>query len=105
MGLDNGDTTHRYIHRMTPSPMTCPEVPLVAGVGSSAGSTHGMASRKSMGLMPPVTRTQLGKVSRPSEAACCLALSLKFSILVVLLLRLGRAPEVCSMGEDQTCWA
>lgn len=46
---------------------------------------------------------QLGSVSRPSDAACCLARSRRFSMLVVLLLRLGRPPEAWSSGLFQTC--
>lgn len=46
---------------------------------------------------------QLGRVSSPRDAACCFARSLRFSILVVLLFRLGRELEACRMGEDQTC--
>lgn len=50
---------------------------------------------------------QLGSVSNPSEAACCLALMRRFSMLVVLLLRLpGRLPGAdCSNGLFHTCWA
>ena len=57
---------------------------LLMGNGSSSGS-------------------QLGRVSSPRDAACCFARSLRFSILVVLLFRLGRELEACRMGEDQTC--
>lgn len=47
--------------------------------------------------------SQLGRVSSPRDAACCFARSRRFSILVVLLFRLGRELEACRMGEDQTC--
>lgn len=47
--------------------------------------------------------SQLGRVSSPRDAACCFARSLRFSILVVLLFRLGRELEACRIGEDQTC--
>lgn len=53
----------------------------------------------------PLTRTQFGNVSSPREAACCFALSRRFSILVVLLFRLGREDDAWSIGEDHTCWA
>lgn len=46
---------------------------------------------------------QLGRVSSPRDAACCFARSRRFSMLVVLLFRLGRELEACRMGEDQTC--
>lgn len=52
-------------------------------------------------------KLQLGSVSNPSEAACCLALRRRFSMLVVLLLRLpGRLPgAACNSGLFHTCWA
>lgn len=46
---------------------------------------------------------QFGKVSSPREAACCFARSRRFSMLVVLLFRLGREEEACRIGEDHTC--
>lgn len=48
---------------------------------------------------------QFGKVSSPREAACCFARSRRFSMLVVLLFRLGREEDAWRIGEDHTCWA
>ncbi|TNN69257.1 hypothetical protein EYF80_020574 [Liparis tanakae] len=54
-------------------------------------------------LSGPPLELQLGSVSNPSEAACCLALRRRFSMLVVLLLRLPGG--ACISGLFHTCWA
>lgn len=55
------------------------------------------------------TSSQLGRVSSPREAACCLARSRRFSMLVVLLFRVAEAGArpaggAGSSGDPHTPW-